>query len=138
MLYGGQNDEKVFNDLWIYDNNKYLWKNIDVLNKKLKGARKGHSSSLYLNKTEEVSETYENVNEIISRFNLILFGGSNGTSYMNDILIIDIKHNQIEDKMLFEYRSPKVIGDIPEPREVKILLNYNLIYYFNFYRDIKH
>ena len=80
--------------------------------------RKGHSASLYHNKTEEVSRSYNDIKEIISRYNLLIFGGSNGENYLNDLVIIDIKFNKLLDNLIFEYRTPTVIGDIPAPREV--------------------
>jgi len=78
-----------------------------------------------------VAETYNNVNEIISRYNLIIFGGSNGTNSLNDLMILDINHNTIEDKMSYEYRLPKVVGDLPTPREGhKTYIKDNILYLF--------
>ena len=136
FLYGGQNDENLFNDLWMYKNSEFIWKKTDI-NKKFSDLRKGHSASFYHNKTEEVSEIYMNVNEIINKYNLIVFGGSNGTNYLNDLLFIDITHNALEDKMSFDLRHPTVTGDIPEPREVsnyKILLTLKNLGPPNFYK----
>lgn len=59
--------------------------------------------------------------EVISTFNILLFGGKSVNTYLNDVSIIKVFYEVLGDKMHFKYsqliNNKDIIGDFPEPRE---------------------
>ena len=114
IVFGGVNDIKTVNELWVYQTSTSTWSFIENKSDALL-PRKGHSAVLYYNNTDE------NINpEIMRTYNLIVYGGKNDFGYISDILIIDISYMVLEDKFFFKFRTID-ISDLEEPekREVK-------------------
>ncbi|KAJ3432102.1 protein tag-52-related [Anaeramoeba flamelloides] len=76
-LFGGENNDKIFGDLYFLDIKNLIWKNISTQNKNKPSARYGHSSSLYKNQ-------------------IWIFGGQNKKGKcLNDLYCLDLQTNKL-------------------------------------------
>ncbi|KAJ6232131.1 faciogenital dysplasia protein [Anaeramoeba flamelloides] len=76
-LFGGENNDKIFGDLYFLDLKNLIWKNISTQNKNKPSARYGHSSSLYKNQ-------------------IWIFGGQNKKGKcLNDLYCLDLQTNKL-------------------------------------------
>ena len=114
VVFGGVNDIKTLNELWIYQSSTSTWTSIENKREPLL-PRKGHSAVVFYNNTDG------NINqEIMRTYNIIIFGGKNDFGYIGDIFIIDITYMVLEDKFFYKFRTIDTSNlDDPEKREVK-------------------
>lgn len=113
VVFGGVNDIKTLNELWIYQSSTSTWTSIENKKDPLL-PRKGHSAVVYYNNTDG------NINlDIMRTYNLVIYGGKNDFGYISDIFIIDITYMVLEDKFFYKFRTIETSNlEEPEKREV--------------------
>ena len=118
IIFGGVNDIKILNELWVYRAITHTWTSVENKAEPVL-PRKGHSAILFNNNTDG------NMNsDIIRVYNLVVFGGKNDFGYLNDIIVIDITYMVLEDNFFFKFRAIDT-EDIIEPEKREVII-YNL------------
>jgi hypothetical protein len=114
IIFGGVNDIKTLNELWIYSIKSNTWNQVENKADPFL-PRKGHSAVIFYNDTDD------NINpEIMRTYNLIIYGGKNDFGYINEILVVDIIYMVIEDKFFYKFRTIET-NDLVEPDKREVL-----------------
>ena len=69
------------------------------------------------NNNNSINSENDYFDEHNKKFNILIFGGRNKETYLNNLVILDVTYNTTKDSFNYHFRYPNISGDIPEARE---------------------